>query len=214
MKIINALKQITIINYPLQKFKKALATFRIKIKIGASNEEYKIIVGAADTNYPNWISTDYPALDITNPDSIKKYFDKDSIKAVLSEHVFEHLTLQQAESSLLIIKEYLVSGGYLRIAIPDGYHPSQQYIDAVKPGGSGPGSDDHKVLYNHKTICELIKKSGFKVKLLEWFDHQGEFHFVDWLPETGFIKRSSRFDPRNNINKLNYTSLIVDAIKP
>jgi predicted SAM-dependent methyltransferase len=201
------------LNYPLRKLKKAIAASRIKNEIRSRNGEYKIIVGAGETKYPDWISTDYPALDITDPSSMRKYFDRESVKAILSEHVFEHLNLQQATSALTICKEYLTPGGYLRIAVPDGCHPAQEYIDAVRPGGSGAGSDDHKVLYNYKTITELIKKAGFKVELLEWYDMEGEFHFVDWQPETGMIKRSSRYDPRNSDSELNYTSLIVDAIK-
>jgi predicted SAM-dependent methyltransferase len=203
-----------LLNYPLRKLKKIIAASRIKKEIRSRNVEYKIIIGAGETKYPDWISTDYPALDITNPRSMNKYFARGLLKAILSEHVFEHLSFQQAESALTICKEYLSPGGYLRIAVPDGLHPDKAYIDAVKPGGSGAGSDDHKVLYNYKTITEIIMKAGFRVKLLEWFDHDGKFHFVDWQPETGMIKRSSRFDPRNIDNKLNYTSLIVDAIKP
>ncbi len=202
------------LSYPLQELKKRLAILRIKKEIRGCRGEYKVVMGAGETKYPGWITTDYPALDITDPDSMSKYFDQNSIKAILSEHVFEHLTLHQAESTLEICKKYLSPGGYLRIAVPDGFHPSKKYIDNVKPGGSGAGSDDHKILYNHTTITELIRNAGFKVKLLEWHDCDGEFNFVDWQPETGMIRRSSRYDPRNSNSELNYTSLIVDAIKP
>jgi predicted SAM-dependent methyltransferase len=50
--------------------------------------------------------------------------------------------------------------------------------------------------------------------LLEYFDEQGEFHHEEWNAEEGFIKRSTRFDPRNTTNPTAYTSLIVDARKP
>jgi predicted SAM-dependent methyltransferase/GT2 family glycosyltransferase len=201
-----------ILSYPRQKLKKTLAIFRIKKEIRNFEGEYKVVIGAGGTKYPGWISTDYPALDITDPDSMSKYFDRDSIKAILSEHLFEHLTLQQAESALEICREYLAPGGYLRIAVPDGFHPSKEYIDNVKPGGLGTGSDGHKILYNHTTITELIRKAGLKVELLEWYDCDGEFNLVDWQPETGMVRGSSRYDPRNSDSKFNYTSLIVDAI--
>ena len=203
-----------ILSYPLRELKERLAILSIKKEIRNYKGEYKVVMGAGETKYPGWITTDYPALDITEPESMSKYFDRDSIKAILSEHVFEHLTLQQAESALEICREYLSPGGYVRIAVPDGLHPSKKYIDNVKPGGSGAGSDDHKILYNHTTITELIRKAGFKVKLLEWYDCDGEFNFVDWQPETGMVRRSSRYDPRNSDSELNYTSLIVDAINP
>lgn len=203
-----------VLKYPLRKFKKTLAPMALKRKIRAYNGAYKVVVGAGGTIYPGWICTDYPALDITNTDSMRKYFGTESVQAILSEHVFEHLSVQQAESALAICREYLAPGGYLRVAVPDGFHPDENYINQVKPGGYGDGSDDHKVLYNYKSLEALIEKAGFKAKLLEWYDKKGKFHFVEWQPDTGFIKRSSRFDERNSNKKLTYTSLIVDAIKP
>ena len=152
-------------------------------------------------------------MDIVDPDSISRYFERESVKVFLAEHVFEHLTHQQAESALAICKDYLIAGGYLRIAVPDGFHPDERYINQAKPGGYGAGAGDHIVLYNYKTLRRLIEKVGFQSKLLEWYDQEGKFHFVDWQPKTGFILRSSRFDERNRSKKLAYTSLIIDAIK-
>jgi predicted SAM-dependent methyltransferase len=60
----------------------------------------------------------------------------------------------------------------------------------------------------------LLEKAGYKVNLLEWFDEQGKFHHENWDVAGGFIKRSTRFDPRNSTNRTTYTSLIIDAIKP
>ena len=88
------------------------------------------------------------------------------------------------------------------------------YIEAVKPGGTGDGSDDHKVLFNYKSLSYLLSKAGFQVKLLEWFDENGVFHFENWIETDGLIRRSTRFDERNIKNPTQYTSLIIDAIKP
>lgn len=202
------------LKYPASKLKKLFTTIKIKLQIRNCGGNCKIIIGAGETRYPGWISTDFPALDITNPDSTSKYFVRDQVNAFLAEHVFEHLTHQQTESALVICKNYLVTGGYLRIAVPDGFNPDDCYLDMVKPGGCGAGADGHKILYNYKTLKEAIEKFGFKTKLLEWYDQDGNFHFIDWQPETGFVKRSSRFDDRNQNTKLKYTSLIIDAFKP
>lgn len=59
-----------------------------------------------------------------------------------------------------------------------------------------------------------LESIGFKVQLLEYWDELGNFHFVDWSDEAGRVSRSRRFDSRNIDGKLNYTSLIIDAIKP
>jgi len=104
-------------------------------------------------------------------------------------------------------------GGYLRAAVPDGLHPSRKYIDAVKPGGTDSGSDDHKVLYNYKKFSEIFCKAGFDVELLEWFDEKGNFNFKEWDKDAGMIHRSKRYDQRNEDGQLNYTSIILDAIK-
>ena len=54
----------------------------------------------------------------------------------------------------------------------------------------------------------------FQVRLLEYWDEQGQFHYHDWDENAGFIGRSKRFDTRNQGEKLGFTSLIIDAIKP
>lgn len=35
----------------------------------------------------------------------------------------------------------------------------QDYIERVRPGGSGLGSDTHKILYNHKLLSDNFKES-------------------------------------------------------
>lgn len=76
------------------------------------------------------------------------------------------------------------------------------------------GADDHKILYTHQSLAQLLIEVGFEVELLEHFDATGVFHFTDWNPSEGMIHRSRRFDERNQNGKLGYTSLIIDAHKP
>jgi predicted SAM-dependent methyltransferase len=107
----------------------------------------------------------------------------------------------------------LKAGGYVRAAVPDGMHPDPEYRDAVRPGGTGLGADDHKVLYDHESFRRIFEKVGFSVNLLEYFDKQGEFHFKAWNPHDGMILRSRRHDKRNKAGGLGFTSIILDAIK-
>jgi len=108
----------------------------------------------------------------------------------------------------------LVPGGHLRIAVPDGLHPNPEYIDHVKPGGTGPECEDHRVLYTYRALFELLEAAGFEVCLLEWFDEEGRFHFREWHPDDGFVYRSTRYDERNADDPTAYTSIIADAVKP
>lgn len=174
----------------------------------------KVIIGSGYTRYKNWIHTDIDTFNILKETNWSRYFKKNSIDNLLAEHVWEHLTEEEAKLAFEYCYEYLKPGAALRIAIPDGYHSSPDYIERVKPGGTGDGADDHKVLYNYQLLTEWLKNVGFEVKLLEYFDENGSFHKNAWSSEQGYIKRSADNDSRNTGGKLVYTSLIVDAVKP
>jgi predicted SAM-dependent methyltransferase len=184
-----------------------------KIQIRAIRKPLKIVIGAGGIYNPGWLATDIEHLNILVQEDWNKYFKANSIDAILAEHVWEHLTLDEAYLAAKNCYYYLKSSGYIRVAVPDGLHVSLKYINSVKPGGSGLGSDDHKVLYNYKTLSNVFKSAGFSVKLLEYFDEQGIFHQTEWNPENGLIQRSSKYDERNKEGQLNYTSIIIDATK-
>jgi predicted SAM-dependent methyltransferase len=176
----------------------------------------KIIVGARGTEQEGWTSFEQNQLDIRQPQSWARLFKPDSLDAVLAEHVWEHLTLSEGFAAARNCFHYLRPGGYLRIAVPDGYHPNPNYINHVRPGNFWNG-DDHKVLYDIDLLSDLLSKVGFAVHPLEWFDRDGKFHRQHWTQNDGIIYRC-----KNGIwSKLTsvlvnaeYTSLIVDGIKP
>jgi predicted SAM-dependent methyltransferase len=174
----------------------------------------KIVLGAAHKQMPGWIGTDIYELNILKRDDWERYFAENSIEALLAEHVWEHLTIEQGRAAAALCFQFLQPGGYLRIAVPDGLHPDPAYIEWVRPGGSGPGADDHKLLYTYKTFAALFVDAGFEVILLEHFDETGQFHSLDWSADDGMIDRSRHFDQRNDAQNLNYTSIILDVVKP
>ena len=49
----------------------------------------------------------------------------------------------------------------IRIAVPDGYHTDARYINYVKPGGAGEGADDHKHLFNYKSLGSYLQLLDF-----------------------------------------------------
>ena len=173
----------------------------------------RLVIGASGTYERGWIGTEADYLNLLNSRQWATCFQRDSIDAMLAEHVWEHLTTDEGVEAARRCFEYLKPGGYLRVAVPDGFHPDQDYIGYVKPGGHGPGASDHKVLYNHQTLADVFTGVGFRVVMLEYFDAEGEFHFVEWDAEQGKIRRSRRFDERNRGGMLNYTSVILDACK-
>ena len=173
----------------------------------------RIVIGASGFFDEGWIPTDVEYLNAVNRQDWVRYFQPDSVDAILAEHVWEHLTAEEGLRAARNCHEFLRPGGYARIAVPDGLHPDPAYIGRVRIGGTGPGADDHKMLFTYRTIADMFEEAGFSVDLLEYFDEQGIFHAMPWTPDKGLIRRSCRFDVRNESGTVRYTSLIVDAVK-
>ena len=191
------------------------AVARHRLQQALQQRPLKVIIGAAGKSQTGWIPTEVEFLDVRKPEKgWEQFFAKHPIDALLAEHVWEHLTPQEGVISAKLCFKHLRPGGHFRVAVPDGFHPGPEYFALVKPGGVGPGADDHKVLYNHLTLAQLLDEAGFEVVLLEYHDAYGQFHYQKWDPADGLIRRSREFDPRNKNGELRYTSLIVDAYKP
>jgi predicted SAM-dependent methyltransferase len=182
-------------------------------RVLAQQGEIRLVVGSSGKFEPGWIPSEAHFLNLLDEHDWLRYFKEGQIDAILAEHVWEHLTLEQGQKAADTCYRFLKKGGRLRVAVPDGFHAYPEYIDMVKPGGWGAGADDHKVLYNYQTFQVLFEKSGFHVMPLEYFDESRQFRATDWDRNEGFIHRSIRYDERNHDGKPNYTSLIVDAIK-
>jgi predicted SAM-dependent methyltransferase len=176
----------------------------------------RIVIGAGAKHEPGWIATNQEVLDLLKPGDWERFFQPDSIDAILAEHVWEHLSPDQARTAAGMCFRYLKPGGYLRLAVPDGFHPDPVYQGWVKVGGAGEGlpDNDHKVLYTYQSFADLFRKAGFTVELWEYFDEKGRFQDREWDVGKGKIWRTKRFDKRNRNGKLVYTSILMDAVKP
>jgi predicted SAM-dependent methyltransferase len=166
----------------------------------------KIIVGAGGTKQEGWFSTEQNQLDITEPEDFHRLLGDDKAEAFLAEHLFEHIC--PVLPALKYIYQYLQEGGYLRLAVPDGFHADPGYIEYVSPPMMG-----HCDLYNYKYLGSLLKEAGFRVELLEWWDEFGKFNAKPWNEIDGYINRCLANDLRNKDGKPHYTSLIIDAWK-
>jgi len=189
-----------------------------RLRVLCRRELPKIIIGAhvrpgllLDNG---WISTSQKSLDMLKEENWQNLFGNRRIGALLAEHVWEHLTPEDGLRAAEMCFAHLAPGGWLRVAVPDGLHPGSEYIQKVRPGGSGAGSDDHKVLYTYVELSNLFGQVGFQVDLLEYFDSNGTFHKKEWSSKEGHIHRSSLNDIRNVHDELVYTSIILDARKP
>jgi len=184
-----------------------------KLRLLVKRKPLNVVIGASDVYQKGWVGTDISHLNLLVQRDWETYFTENSIDALLAEHVWEHLEAEDAYVAAKNCYRYLKPGSALRVAVPDGFHPSPEYVNQVRPGGSGLGADDHRVLYNYRTLTDVFTRAGFSVDLLEYFDETGSFHQKPWDPEKGLILRSRRYDERNKDGKLKYTSLIIDAAK-
>ena len=171
----------------------------------------KVVIGSATRTYEDWLNTDLPILDALNPAHWRSIFPRGGIDRILAEHVIEHWTEDSFRLLLRNVQPLLTRQGFIRIAVPDGFHPDPSYIDFVKPEGSGIGADDHKVLYNHITITRVLSEEQYDYNMLEYFDEAGQFHRSPWEASDGFIVRSADYGIRNSEVPPSYSSLIMDA---
>lgn len=194
------------------KPKNILDLIQLKAKIKNSTGKLQIIIGAHTTDYKDWLPTNIENLNLLEIASFENLFGDKKADRFLAEHVFEHISYDDALIALKNCNKYLKKGGAVRIAVPDGLHPNPDYINMVKPGGYGEGAHDHKLLYDYKTLSKAFEESGYRVNLLEYYDENGQFHFNEWDSKDGHIIRSKRYDKRFN-EPLGYSSLIVEGIK-
>lgn len=178
-------------------------------------EDLRIIVGAGSIIQSGFISLQESDLDITDAQQWAQLFEPNSIDAIVAEHVFEHLTFSEGLQAARNCYRYLKHGGTLRIAVPDGFHPDQNYIDWVAPG-TGYNGDDHKVLFNYRSLARLMKSAGFFLDYKEFWNEQGEFYTEEMEDRRGQMRRTSHDFWAKLLSArvgANYTSLVIDGIK-
>jgi predicted SAM-dependent methyltransferase len=173
----------------------------------------KVIIGASGYSRAGWISTERDLLDVCDIRTFLRLWSHPQISHFLAEHVWEHLDDFCALEGIKNCKLFLLPAGRLRIAVPDGNHPDPEYIEKVRPGGSGPGCDDHKQLFTVNSLSDIVSKGGLYPRPLEWWDEKGLFHQEAFDIADGMVKRSADHDERNRTIPLSYTSLIIDALK-
>jgi predicted SAM-dependent methyltransferase len=183
------------------------------IEISHINGPIRLFLSAGPYIRDNFIATQQEQLDLLKREDWEQSFGERKVSVILAEHVWEHLTIEEGKVAAKTCFDYLEVGGFVRCGVPDAYFPDEAYQRLVAINGPGPAAD-HKVVYNYRTLRDVFESAGFEVRLLEWWDEQGQFHWEDWNADEGLIYRSRRFDPRNQDGKLGFTSLIVDAVKP
>ena len=185
-----------------------LSAIRAQVR---THHPLKVILGAGQVTVGGWIATDADILDVTSSRAWRKLFLPNSIDRLMTEHMLEHLSDAECTLALTECFRYLKEGGFLRIAVPDGYRKDSEYVKEVSPP-----KDGHKLLFTVDDLVARLERAGFEATPLEYFDVSEQFHSHPWDEADGLIRRSLRYDTQEPFKRgaLYYTSLIVDARKP
>ena len=196
-----------------------LRFIKLKVYLLLTKNNVDLILGAALTKQNGWFSTNEEWLDISKKKDWERLFlNNQRLRKVLAEHVFEHLSLDEMRKALKLIFRHMVSGGSIRIAVPDGNNPNKEYRRHCGINGIGADASDHKQFITFEVLKDELEKVGFKVFLIEGYKHNQQLISKKFNDQNGKIIRS-----RNNqfslINKNGWefkdskTSLIVDCYK-
>lgn len=188
--------------------------------------------------------TDRPQLDLFRMESWMSILDNPDtsvpigLKALFAEHVLEHFTPVQVTKLAAAAFLALRPGGTFRVAVPDGYKPSNDYQIYVRAGSTHSGhGQTHMTVWTVDSLPTIFEDLGFEIKHREHFDDHGVFQTSERAYASdnvrGKVHRSFRHDKRNihpmkdfhsRIGNLTvaglgkdepmYTSLWFDAVKP
>jgi predicted SAM-dependent methyltransferase len=140
---------------------------------------------------------------------MSRFLGNSKVDAYLLEHVLEHLSIDDSKLALSLLANTLKPDGYIRIAVPDGNHPDDDYLHYV--GVDGP--DDHKHLWRVIDFERISSELGLKLRALEFCDEMRIRREVLQLDDRGLIIRrflNLNSDHSNWQSSIGQSSLIVD----
>tara|TARA_B100000242_G_C42968148_1_gene449164 strand:+ start:109 stop:771 length:663 start_codon:yes stop_codon:yes gene_type:complete len=188
--------------------------------IFALSKETKLVnidIGSGSTIsfFDNYICTDKYNFNLLNFNHMYSFLKKRKIKNIFAEHVFEHLDQDEMIIALKNLEKFMEIGSRIRIAVPDGYNPSKEYIRNVQICGVGPGADNHKQLLNHEKVRSIFEENltNYKLQFIEYFDKKGNFNSHTYINIGKEIQRSSKSKVFNKSFYLSHLSLIFDVVK-
>ena len=197
---------------------------KLKIFLDLSNKHVNLILGAALTKQKSWFSTNQEWFDIAQKSHWDRLFNankspsKNRVKRVLAEHVFEHLTLDEMRNAINLIYNNMIYEGSLRIAVPDGNNPNQEYRNHCGINGIGADASDHKQFITFELLRDEVEKIGFKCQLIEGYLKNKKLISTPFNRELGDVIRSrsnqTYIHPKEGWGFIDSnSSLIVDCLK-
>ena len=166
----------------------------------------KLHVGCGSVILPGWTNLDIeklPGVDIIDDiTTLTKILDN-SCDIIYASHVLEHVGRNEFEDVIRIWNKKLKKNGTLRIAVPDfekiitWYQKTKQIIDIVGlvSGGQKTKYDYHKMIYDKKSLTEILLKMGFHdIREWDWrqtdhskFDDYSQSHLPHMEKDNGLL---------------------------
>jgi len=149
----------------------------------------KLHVGCGNVILPGWTNLDIeklPGVDIVDDITTLTKISDNSCDIIYASHVLEHVGRNEFEDVIRIWNYKLKKNGILRIAVPDfekviiWYQRTKHIIDIVGlvSGGQKTKYDYHKMIYDKKSLTEILLKMGFQ-DVREWDWRQTEHSKFD-----------------------------------
>lgn len=148
----------------------------------APHSEIRLHVGCGSVRLEGWINSDIEGNPDLFLDVTKRFpFPDGSVKYVYSEHMIEHIGVDDAAKCFKEFHRILAPGGVARIATPDldyvigkfngdwknqdwlseaEYKPIQTRAEMINMSFRGWG---HKYLYNEEELIRRLRSAGFAV---------------------------------------------------
>lgn len=151
----------------------------------------KLHVGCGNVILPGWTNLDIeklPGVDIIDDITTLTKIPDNSCEVIYASHVLEHVGRNEFEDVIRTWNKKLKKNGTLRIAVPDfekvitWYQKTKQIIDIVGlvSGGQKTEYDYHKMIYDKKSLTEILLKMGFQ-DIREWdWRHTDHSEFDDY----------------------------------
>ena len=147
--------------------------------------------------------------DILDVSSMKQFIKGRPVGKYMTEHVFEHLSYNDAKKGFQNMYATLIDGGRVRICVPDGYLPSVTYQEYIKVGNAF----EHKMVWTIDNLKPLLEKVGFEVVPLEYWNKNGTERYTGkWDDKDGYLQRTSK-ERTDTYDNILHTSLSLDAFK-
>jgi len=107
---------------------------------------------------------------VCNCQDINKHFQPNSINLILTSHMLEHITYDEAIKTLSTYYSLLKSGGFLIVEVPDCENLDERLrkkeIDLEHYNDCKYGSQEfgqtHKNEYTRNSLYQLLSRVGFK----------------------------------------------------